>query len=97
MTMIQTPTPKPRRERPKAVKLTDAAAAPDLVMTVDREIAEADCVSVLWRGTGTNTGSGNGYNATGKRMTIRGITIWRIVDGRIVEEWSEFSAPVALP
>ncbi len=27
MTTMQTTTPKPRRERPKAVKLTDAAAA----------------------------------------------------------------------
>ena len=24
-------------------------------------------------------------------MEVRGITIWRIVDGRIVEEWSSFS------
>jgi ketosteroid isomerase-like protein len=73
------------------------AAAPDLVMTVDDEIAEGDRVAVLWRGVGTNTGSGNGYSATGKRMQIRGITIWRIKDGKIVEEWSQFSAPQPAP
>ena len=70
-------------------------AAPDLVMTVINEIAEGDFVTVLWSGTGTNTGSGNGYSATGKRMTVRGITIWRFAGGKIQEEWSEFSAPVA--
>jgi len=72
-------------------------AAPDLVMTVLNEIAEGDYVTVLWTGTGTNTGSGNGYSATGKRMTMRGITIWRFARGKIQEEWSEFSAPVAGP
>jgi predicted ester cyclase len=72
-------------------------AAPDLVMTVLNEIAEGDFVTVLWSGTGTNTGHGNGYSATGKRMTIRGITIWRFVDGKIQEEWSEFSLPTACP
>jgi steroid delta-isomerase-like uncharacterized protein len=72
-------------------------AAPDLVMTVLNEIAEGDYVTVLWTGTGTNTGTGNGYSATGKRMTMRGITIWRFVNGKIEEEWSEFSAPVAAP
>jgi steroid delta-isomerase-like uncharacterized protein len=70
-------------------------AAPDLAMTVLNEIAERDYVTVLWTGTGTNTGTGNGYAATGKRMTMRGITIWRFVNGKIQEEWSEFSAPAA--
>jgi steroid delta-isomerase-like uncharacterized protein len=69
-------------------------AAPDLAMTVVNEIAEGDYVTVLWTGTGTNTGTGNGYTATGKRMTMRGITIWRFANGMIQEEWSEFSAPV---
>jgi predicted ester cyclase len=72
-------------------------AVPDLVMTVLNEVAEGDLVSVLWVGTGTNTGTGNGYSATGKRMTMRGITIWRFVNGKIREEWSEFSMPVAGP
>ena len=72
-------------------------AAPDLVMTVLNEVAEGDFVSVLWTGTGTNTGTGNGYSATGKRMTMRGITIWRFANGKIQEEWSEFSMPKTNP
>jgi steroid delta-isomerase-like uncharacterized protein len=66
------------------------AAAPDLVMTVDQMIAEGDRVTVLWTGKGTNTGVGNGFNATGKKLQARGITIWRIVNGKIKEEWSGF-------
>ena len=65
-------------------------AFPDLKMTVDRVIAEGELVAVLWSGTGTNTGEGNGLPATGKKLTGRGITIWRIEGGKIREEWSEF-------
>jgi predicted ester cyclase len=65
-------------------------AFPDLKMTVLKEIAEGDLVTVLYEGTGTNTGEGNGLPATGRGIEGRGITIWRIVKGRITEEWSEF-------
>ena len=65
-------------------------AFPDLKMTVLQEIAEGDLVTVLWSGTGTNTGEGNGLPATGKKIQARGITIWRIVNGKITEEWSAF-------
>jgi steroid delta-isomerase-like uncharacterized protein len=65
-------------------------AFPDLVISVDQTIAEGDLVTVLWSGRGTNTGAGNGIPATGKKVEGRGITIWRIVNGKITEEWSEF-------
>ncbi len=65
-------------------------AFPDLKMTVLKEIAEGDLVTVLYGVTGTNTGEGNGLPATGKKIEGRGITIWRIVNGKITEEWSEF-------
>jgi hypothetical protein len=49
-------------------------------------------VAVLWTFQGAHIGSGyEGLPPTGTRVEVRGITIWRIVDGRIVEEWSSFS------
>jgi len=66
------------------------AAAPDLRTTVQMMLAEGELVTVLWIAEGTNTGAGNGLPATGKRVKARGITIFRIVGGRIREEWSEF-------
>lgn len=65
-------------------------AFPDLKITVVKEIAEGDLVTLLWTATGTNTGEGNGLPATGKKIETRGITIWRIVNGKITEEWSSF-------
>jgi predicted ester cyclase len=67
------------------------SAFPDLKITIDREIAEGDFVTVLWKATGTNTGSGNGLNSTGKKTEGRGISIFRVSDGKLKEEWTEFS------
>jgi len=67
-------------------------AFPDLQMSVQQMVAEGDKVVVLWTFQGTHTGSGyEGLPPTGTRVEVRGITIWRIVDGRILEEWSSFS------
>jgi steroid delta-isomerase-like uncharacterized protein len=65
-------------------------AFPDGKMEVVLMVAENDLVTVVWTGTGTNTGQGNGLPATGKKVELRGITVWRIVDGKIHEEWSAF-------
>jgi len=67
-------------------------AFPDLCMTVVKTVAENDLVTILWifRGTHTREGYG-GIPPTGTYMEFRGITIFRIVDGRIVEEWTTFN------
>lgn len=66
------------------------AAFPDVVITPEKLIAEDDLVTIYWIARGTNTGTGNGRPATGKRAELAGITIWRIIDGKIKEEWSAF-------
>src|SRR5881392_160699 len=65
-------------------------AFPDVVIVPEKLIAEGDLVTVYWIARGTNTGRGNGLPATGKKVEQAGITIWRIVDGKIKEEWSAF-------
>lgn len=65
-------------------------AMPDIKITVKMMMTDGDLVTVLWTAEGTNTGEGNGLPATGKQVKGRGITIWRIVNGKIKEEWSEF-------
>ena len=65
-------------------------AFPDVVIVPEKLIAECDLVTVYWIARGTNTGTGNGLPATGKKAELAGITIWRIVDNKIKEEWSAF-------
>jgi steroid delta-isomerase-like uncharacterized protein len=62
----------------------------DITIVPDKLIAEGDLVAIYWVARGTNTGAGNGLPATGKKVEQAGITIWRIVDGKIKEEWSAF-------
>jgi steroid delta-isomerase-like uncharacterized protein len=66
------------------------AAFPDVVVVPEKLIAENDLVTIYWIARGTNTGTGNGLRATGKKAELAGITIWRIADGKIKEEWSAF-------
>ena len=65
-------------------------AFPDVVIVPEKLIAEGDLVTIYWIARGTNTGTGNGLPATGKKVEQAGITIWRIVNGKIKEEWSAF-------
>jgi len=65
-------------------------AFPDLKITADLMVAEADLVTVVWTFRGTNTAAGYGLPPTGAKVELRGITVWRIIDGKICEEWTSF-------
>ena len=62
------------------------AAFPDWHATVEDMLAEGDKVAVHWTGGGTHQGTFQGIPATGKQVTAPGMTILRIVDGKIAEE-----------
>ena len=66
-------------------------AFPDLKMTVSLMTAKDDLVAAVWTFRGTHTGSGLGLPPTGARIELRGITVWRIVNGKISEEWTSFN------
>ena len=66
-------------------------AFPDLKMTVNLMTAKDDLVTAVWTFRGTHTGSGLGLPPTGARIELRGITVWRIVNGKISEEWTSFN------
>jgi steroid delta-isomerase-like uncharacterized protein len=65
-------------------------AFPDVIIVPEKLMAEGDLVTIYWIARSTNTGTGNGLPATGKKAELAGITIWRIVEGKIKEEWSAF-------
>src|SRR3984893_16499885 len=68
------------------------AAFPDIRAPIEDMVVEGDRVVTRWRVQGTNTGSLFGMPATNKSATFMGVTINRIADGKIAEQWVEFDA-----
>jgi steroid delta-isomerase-like uncharacterized protein len=66
------------------------AAFSDLRISIDEQIAEGDRVVTRWTGRGTHDGELFGISPTGKQTTATGITIERIVEGRIAESWTNW-------
>jgi C-1 hydroxylase len=57
---------------------------PDWIETIEDIIAEGDKVWVRFISTGTHKGEWLGLTPTGKKMTLKAVQIWRIVDGKVV-------------
>ena len=68
------------------------AAFPDSEMSVEDLIAEGDKVAVRAEMTGTHRGEFMGLPATGNKVTVTGISIYSVVDGKIAEHWEQFDA-----
>jgi steroid delta-isomerase-like uncharacterized protein len=69
-------------------------ALPDLKFTMTDVIGEGDKVVIAWTAQGTNTGPISFLNLepTGRSVRFSGIIIYRLVNGRIVEERGEEDA-----
>lgn len=78
------------REGLKAELAGYAAAFSDLRYTIEEIIVEGDRVVNRWTARGTHTGSLMNIPPTGKFVTVTGISIDRVVNGRVVEGWTEF-------
>ena len=93
--------PEPTRG-PDGVKQAAAgyrAAFPDLTCTVVQQVAEGDTVVTRWTAQGTHEGELFGIAPTGKQATITGISVTRIVGGKMVEDhtnWDTFGMMVQL-
>jgi len=59
---------------------------PDWIETIEDIIAEGNKVGVRFTGTGTHKGEWQGLVPTGKKVTFRGVQIWRLVDGKVVSK-----------
>ena len=78
---------------PDAAKATISGyrtAFPDLRITIEEQIADDQGVATRWSAKGTHEGDLMGMAPTGKQATVTGITIDRIVDGRIAESWTNW-------
>lgn len=64
------------------------AAFPDIYVTVEDQVAEGDKVSTRRTWEATHRGSYRGIAATGKRVKWSQISIVRLADGKIAEDWA---------
>jgi steroid delta-isomerase-like uncharacterized protein len=62
-------------------------AFPDITATLYEVVAQDDKVAARYALEGTHRAPFAGVPATGKRVTLTGIAIFRLAEGRIVEGW----------
>jgi steroid delta-isomerase-like uncharacterized protein len=75
------------RDSLKQFVVTTVAAMPDFEITINDEIAEGDRVVIRETFSGTLQGELAGMPATGKHAVWSGIVIFRLANGKIVEQW----------
>lgn len=65
------------------------AAFPGYRYEIHEQVAQGDMVAnrVTWHAV--HTGTFKGVAATGRTVEIRGINLFRVRDGRIVEQWAQ--------
>lgn len=72
------------------------AAFPDLHVQIDDQLAEGDRVATRWTGTGTHNGELAGITPTGKPVTLPGMEIVRIANGKLIEGWEGYDSGTLL-
>ena len=77
------------REAYKGAVMETRTAFPDWTTVREDLIYEGETVAARWRSSGTHTGTLPVLRPTGATVWTRGLTIVRIVDGRITDSWKQ--------
>ena len=68
------------------------ASFPDLRFTIEDMIAEKGKVVVCWTISGTHKGEFMDIPATGRKVSVEGITIHHITNGKILDSYARWDA-----
>lgn len=83
--------PPPQGVKAKAATVAFFAARlkamPDLKVSIQTTVSEADKVAASFVYQGTQNGPYYGFEPTGKRLWFTSCDIFRIADGQIIEHW----------
>jgi steroid delta-isomerase-like uncharacterized protein len=63
-------------------------AFPDFQFTIEDQIAEGDRVATRWHCQGTHQSEFLGISPTNTQMSMTGITIFRIANGKLIDGWT---------
>jgi steroid delta-isomerase-like uncharacterized protein len=85
---------QPGRDRPAMAAFIRLihGAFPDWRVEVAAVVAQGGDVAVRWTGSVTHGGDFRGIPATGKRIQVSGINMYRVEEGRIAEEWEQMDS-----
>ena len=84
----------PGIEGHKQILAAYKSAFPDLRVRSEDIIEDENQnkVALRWTGQGTHSGELMQIPATGKKVTLKGMDVLRIENGKIAERWAEFDA-----
>ena len=71
-------------------------AFPDIQFTMKDQVVNGDLVAMRWIAHGTHTGPLGPLPPTGRSISVDGLIMDRIENGRVVERWEQFNQPVML-
>ncbi|MBA8824739.1 steroid delta-isomerase-like uncharacterized protein [Saccharopolyspora lacisalsi] len=80
------------REANRAFWADFFAALPDVRATMEDLVVTEDRVVGRFTYRGTHRGEFFGIPASGRRIEMRSIDVWRVADGMFVEHWDELNA-----
>ena len=84
------PFPTPQgREGFKQFIAGFSQAFPDSTSTTKDVVVEGDKIAVRYEMRGTHKGEFMGVSGTGNHVEIEGISIYRVADGKITDEWAQ--------
>jgi steroid delta-isomerase-like uncharacterized protein len=78
----------PKSYKRRVVELT--TAFPDLRFTIEDTIVEGEKLVVCWTISGTHQGEYVGIPATGRKISLEGITIHHIRNGKILDSYARW-------
>jgi steroid delta-isomerase-like uncharacterized protein len=71
-------------------------AFPDLHFTMEDQVVAGEKVVHRWHCTGTHTGPLGPVPSTGKKISIDGLIVDRVVDGKVAERWEQFDGTLMM-
>jgi steroid delta-isomerase-like uncharacterized protein len=80
------PNPPPGMDGVKELITLFRTAFPDLRFSIEDQIAQGNKVMTRMTIHGTHQGDFQGIPATGKRVAFSAISIWEVVDGKLLQE-----------
>ena len=65
-------------------------AFPDIEVKVEQVVDDGELIAARWVATMTHQGDHLGAPASGKRVTVTGMSMTRLRDGKLVEGWNNW-------